>query len=195
MNIYVFGAGALGSNLMTNIVVDIQLKNVVFFTIDYDTVEARNIQAGTQFYFREQIGKQKVDALRMNVYTFFNKKITAINKKIAQSNISEFSTDDSLFIDAFDNASSRNLLYTYCKQNKINCIHIGFSPQFTFEVTWNDAYSVQDNSNLKIDICELSGARSFIKTVCGMASQVILQYVNKSEKINLIGNKYISSKA
>jgi len=192
MKIYIFGLGAIGSNLLTNLIMD--TKDVEFIIIDKDKVEVRNIQAGTQFYFRDQIGNSKVKALKMNVYNLFGKKIS----NIIEQNINEMIVGNILYdkpdlvVDTFDNAVSRNMLGDFCKKTNIDCVHVGFSPQYTFEVTWNEDYPEQDGTNQGIDICEMIGARAFVQAVSGLASQVILQFIRDKKKINIAGNKFIS---
>jgi len=193
MKIYIFGLGAIGSNLLTNLVMD--TKDVEFIIIDKDKVEARNIQAGTQFYFRDQISNSKVKALKMNIYNLFGKKIhSQFEVNVDEKNINNILLPESadLVIDTFDNAVSRNMLRKFCKKFNMNCVHIGFSPQYTFEVTWNEDYQEQDGANQGIDICEMIGARAFVQAVSGLASQVILQFIRDKKKINIAGNKFIS---
>ena len=191
MNIYIFGCGAIGSNLLTNLICD--YNDAVYTVIDKDKVESRNIQAGTQFYFREQIGMFKTAALRLNIYQTFNKKIDSVVKEIKNDKdiLELINSKDSLIVDSFDNAKSRNLLTKVCLENNINCIHVAFSPQMTFEIVWNRKDLLYDEINQGIDICEAVGARSFIKSVCGIAGNVIIDFFKNNIKKDIIGNKFL----
>ena len=69
MKILIVGIGALGSNLASNLIADtVNNKKHVYTLLDYQTVEARNIQAFTQEYLPEQIGLPKLRAMRINLY-------------------------------------------------------------------------------------------------------------------------------
>ena len=62
MKIGIAGAGGLGSNVALNLV---RSGIDAFRIVDFDCVEASNLNR--QFYFRDQIGRPKVEALRENL--------------------------------------------------------------------------------------------------------------------------------
>jgi len=194
--IIVFGCGAIGSNLIHNMAHDI--KGVEFYAVDRDRIEARNIQAGTQFFTREQLNMYKPMALQINIYRATGVKINPIVADINSENavmamlkskgMTDIESGKILFIDCFDNASSRNLINAFAKDYELYCLHMAFSPQFTFDVQWGDAKF--DDTNHKIDICEMQGARSFIQYVAGLGSSVVLDFIQKGKQLNLFGNRY-----
>ena len=186
MKILICGLGALGSNLACNLVSD--KKDAAYTILDYDTVEARNLQAHTQAYRKEQIGILKTNALRINLYNEYNVIVETINEKIGHVTLKVLKNFD-LIIDCFDNFEARTLVTDSCKHLDIPCIHLGFSPQFTYQIAWNENYEPQ-NGNDAIDICSMAGAASFIRFVSGLGAYVILEYLNNGKKIEIIGNRF-----
>lgn len=194
-NVIIMGAGAIGSNLVTNLSADLKDK-ISLVVCDYDTVEPRNYQAGTQAYFKEQNGKPKVSALALNIYRQFGVQIVPVNRKFEESGLGYFEWNfpladnlNMLVIDCFDNFESRNLLSQFCAHRSLDCLHIGFSPQKSFEICWNKNYQVPDDANNEIEICEMVGARSFIMFVTGLAGIVVQEFLATGEKLNFVGNR------
>jgi len=187
--ILVLGAGAIGSNLCANLAIDLKDKAEIT-VLDFDKVEPRNWQAGTQFYRSEQRGKYKVEALTFNIYKWLGIGLNPFNIQISRNNIGLLG-DFSLIIDAFDNFESRKLVYGYCKQGKTDCLHVGFSPQMTFEIMWNENYTPPtDYAEDTFDVCEANGARSFVHLVSAMASLVVQEYIKNGEKKAFVGNRF-----
>lgn len=97
-NIFVAGAGGIGSNTSHYLVRSGFLN---FKIIDFDIVNLSNLNR--QFYFLDQVGKFKVDALKDNLLKI-NKKlnITLLNGKIEDFDIFEITKDSDIIIEAFD---------------------------------------------------------------------------------------------
>jgi len=193
MIIYILGCGAIGSNIAMNLAFDRRDENLML--IDFDKVEPRNYQFGTQQYFREQVGARKVEALTMNIYraTGGVKNIKFMEMKLwekgGDSCYPAFSKDD-LVIDCFDNYESRELIRRLSQQKSFDCFHVGFSPSMTFEICWNEDYKTPDDTHSEFDICEAQGARSFIQYVSGLATNVINTYLEKGDKLSMVGRKF-----
>ncbi len=190
--ILILGTGALGSNLAANIAAD--LRNEVDITVlDYDTVEERNVQAGTQFYMRDQIGMKKTEALQYNIYKWFGKQIEILTEMLNDEVwFTNRHTEYDLVIDCFDNENSRQLVQDYFSLNTLdfNLLHCGFSDQMTFEVCWAEHYEVPEDKNNAKDVCEMLGAGSFIKMAAGAAAYAVNTYIFAGQKINMIGNRF-----
>lgn len=178
--IVVFGAGAAGSNLLLNLVC--AHPDLQFLVVDFDKVELRNITAGTQPYSKADINRPKVQALQRIIQTTYNKKIDILNKEI--KGVSDFANlgKNTLLVDAFDNAKSRNLFVKL----PYHTVHIGFSAALTGEVVWNQLFTpmVESKSDKNIDVCEMYLARPFIQSLTGIAALVISKFIEKQEKIN-----------
>lgn len=191
--VLVLGAGALGSNLVANLASD--LRNEVEITVlDYDTVEERNVQAGTQFYMPDQIGQLKVEALQYNVYKWFGKEIHIDSRELEFANEIYFDQEEDnpdLTIDCFDNNNARQLVQDAWKNyGHVPTLHCGFSSKMTFEISWADNYEVPDDNPHTVDVCEMQGAGSFIKMVSAVASRTVMEFVTTGEKKYFIGNRF-----
>ncbi len=201
MRIFFFGCGAVGSNIALNLAYD--RKDWQYVLIDKDKIEDRNIIAGTQGYFRDQMGMLKTKAMRLNLYKLSGVEAEAVNisventksiDNIVQDIVNKKGYgDECLFVDGFDNREARGVVYEYAKSNNVPCVHIGFSGQKTYEITWNEKYELP-TIDKKVDICAMPGMRSFIFYVTGLASSIIQHYSDKREKINVIGNQFMIAK-
>ncbi len=193
MKILICGVGALGSNITSLLVPDLKGEHEITI-LDMDTVEERNVQAGTQFYMPDQIGMSKVEALQYNIYKWYQRDIIIDEHELAYGD--EFYHD--LIIDCFDNSSSRKLLQemydvgAWIKNQAIpyDLLHVGFSDQFTFAIEWADNYKVPGDIMSGFDICASEGAASFIKMVSALAAQTIQNFLSTNHKREFIGNKF-----
>lgn len=183
MKYIIFGLGAIGSNLVSQL---IHLDNESgFYGVDFDNVEQRNIP--TQSYFQNHIGIPK--PLAMSIIIGLKKQkpfFTPVVKRITNYDdpvITEFANnDDYLLVDCFDNTQSRRYL-----EGIDNCLHIGFSPKYTAEIIWGKKYTAPDDiKSEENDICEMVGAVPFIHYVVSLASINIMNYINSGEQ-----NSYI----
>ena len=81
IHLMVCGAGAVGSNLVNNLVRQGIRKITV---IDFDRVEAHNV--GTQTYTESDVGMFKVEALQAEMFRAVGVEITAIRQKLTERN-------------------------------------------------------------------------------------------------------------
>lgn len=182
------GVGALGSNLAANLASD--LRNEIDLTILYfDTVEERNVLAGTQFYMPDQISQSKVEALQYNIYRWYGKEIQIINENVNKVNLINYD----LIIDCFDNYEARKYIqdmWSNTLGHDTDLLHCGFSDKLTFEISWAHNYEIPDDNPKAKDVCEMQGAGSFVKMVAGIASRTVVEYVTNDEKRYFIGNRF-----
>jgi len=192
--IYIFGLGAIGSNLLLQLVK--KYPDFTFIGIDYDKVEERNIL--TQAYLTPHIGILKTHAmtaiLGLNSPAFRKFGYSPISVKVESENqlceimFKNASTKGNLYIDCFDNAFGRKLF----KARNDDILHIGFSPQYTAEIIWNENYtSPNDIPEDQDDICEMPDAVPFINFVVSLACMNISNFIaNNVKKDLIITDKY-----
>ncbi len=100
------GAGGLGSNCASS------LARAGFkkFTIaDFDVIDPSNLDR--QFYFADQIGMNKVDALKINLLRINpGLKVKTVNKKIEKAAIAKLFGDCDCVIECFDGAEYKSML-------------------------------------------------------------------------------------
>lgn len=100
------GAGGLGSNCAAALA----RSGVGTLVIsDFDTLEKANINR--QFYFADQIGMQKTEALKLNIERI-NPKIKMIvhNTKLDKENIPVIYSGCDVIVEAFDSADMKEML-------------------------------------------------------------------------------------
>lgn len=104
------GAGGLGSNCA------VALARVGVGTIiisDFDIVFETNLNR--QYFFQDQIGLKKVDALKQNIKRI-NPEINIIDNyiKLNENNIVEIYKDCDIIVEAFDLAEMKQMLIETC---------------------------------------------------------------------------------
>jgi len=188
-DIKIFGIGAAGSNTFLHLLYAYPALN--YSVIDFDTIENRNFEAGTQPYSKMDLNRPKTQALQRIATTLKNKKIEAINKKITSSkDITAMVKDPktTLLIDCFDNADSRNL---FTSLKKYNVLHIGFSATLCGEAVWDDTFVPMNSSKADsgIDVCENTISRSFVFSLSALSSMIIINFIENEIKENLYFDK------
>lgn len=100
------GAGGLGSNVAVNLV---RSGFKGFKIVDFDKVEASNLNR--QFYFSDQIGQNKVEALKINLLRISNDlNLDMVVKKIEKGEAFEIFSDCDILVEAFDKAEYKAML-------------------------------------------------------------------------------------
>jgi sulfur carrier protein ThiS adenylyltransferase len=102
------GAGGLGSNCAFNLVrTGVRSLKIV----DFDVVEPKNLNR--QFYFLDQVGMSKVDALKLNLQRICpDVTIETSSERIESDNIVELFSDCDIVVEAFDKAAYKSMLVT-----------------------------------------------------------------------------------
>ena len=170
------GAGALGSNLAVNLCRSGFRKLSV---IDKDRVEEKNI--GTQVYSLDDVGGKKADILRNIIFREVGEEISVQSVELAERNVGKVLKDAKLVVDAFDNTASRKLVYDFCREHSIACLHTGVNESYG-EIRWNENYRVPSDAGL--DVCDYPLARNLILMVVAVASEVLVNYFLNDEKRN-----------
>lgn len=113
--IFIAGAGGLGSNVAM-LLVKAGADNLK--VIDFDSIEPANINR--QFYFRDQVGMVKVEALKANLLRIN----PDINIEIANVRLTPENTDDvipatpEIILECFDGAESKALIVSFCLKQR-----------------------------------------------------------------------------
>jgi sulfur carrier protein ThiS adenylyltransferase len=100
------GVGGIGSNVAVNLVRS-GLENLKI--VDFDRVEASNLNR--QFYFFDQIGRLKVEALAENLRRIRPEvRIETVVARIDQANCRMIFADCDLIVEGFDRQSDKKML-------------------------------------------------------------------------------------
>jgi len=100
------GAGGLGSNCALNLV---RSGFKTLKIVDFDRVEVSNLNR--QFYFYDQVGMPKVEALKINLKRINpDVEIEAVHDKITLANIHHIFNNCDIVIEAFDNPAYKKMI-------------------------------------------------------------------------------------
>jgi sulfur carrier protein ThiS adenylyltransferase len=100
------GAGGLGSNCALNLVRSGFRRLII---VDFDVIVPSNLDR--QFYFLDQVGLNKVEALKTNLLRVnSNLEIEALVKKIDKENIREIFKDCDIVVECFDRVEYKKML-------------------------------------------------------------------------------------
>jgi sulfur carrier protein ThiS adenylyltransferase len=106
VRIGIAGAGGLGSNCAVHLVRS-GFKN--FVIADFDRIEKSNLNR--QFYFMNQLGRSKVDALCENLKSINpNLDITVHTTAVTRENVHDIFDGCDVIVEAFDDAAAKKAL-------------------------------------------------------------------------------------
>jgi len=165
------GAGAIGSNLMDNVVRQ-GFKKIT--AIDFDRVDDHNRH--TQLWGRRDVGQLKVAAMKTAVFNSMGVTITDISRKLEASNVDKYLKKGTLVIDGFDNPESRALVHEHCQKNQVACLHVGLYKDVA-EIAWDSVYRVP-KAVQGMDVCEYPLARNIILLAITVATECIIRYLD-----------------
>lgn len=166
--IIVCGGGAIGSNLIDNLV---RQGVSSLRVIDKDRVETHNVN--TQTFDESDVGAMKANVIQAKAYRSVGADIEIESKELTAANIKKLLKGGDLIVDAFDNSASRKLLQEYCRAQKIPLVHAGLSDTYS-EVVWDQNYKVPSDS--KEDVCDNPMARNLILMTVAVLSEEIINF-------------------
>jgi len=113
-HVFVAGAGGLGSNAAMLLT---RAGTGALTIVDFDKVEPSNLNR--QFYFLDQLGRPKVDALRENLLRISPSiRITALQEKISESNCGKIMSGNyDLILECFDKAECKAMIASHVLAN------------------------------------------------------------------------------
>lgn len=171
------GAGALGSLLADNLARQGVRQLAV---IDFDRIEQHN--AGTQLYGQSDVGAKKVDVLKAQLFRSVGIELTVYDRRLDERNVKKFLRKAKLVVDTFDNSASRRLVTDFCREQRIDCLHLGMNADYG-EVRWNDGYRVPQDV-VEGDVCDYPLARNLILLLVVVGCETILRFALENEKEN-----------
>ena len=136
MRIVFCGVGALGSTAVLNCRnLDASLRFV-----DFDRVESKNLQA--QWFVKQSVGKNKAEALRLQLKNFYGIKAEALGVRLIAQNAKELLEGCDVAVDCFDNIASRLLLSEQAKSLGIPLVHGALAADGTFGIVrWDEGFT------------------------------------------------------
>lgn len=126
MRIVFCGVGALGSSaalLCRNLA-----ATLVF--VDFDRVESKNLAA--QAFVKPSIGKNKAEALKLQLANFHGVKAEAFGVRLEATNTEALLGTADLVVDCFDNENSRKLVSEFCRERTKPLVHAALAADGSF---------------------------------------------------------------
>jgi molybdopterin/thiamine biosynthesis adenylyltransferase len=177
--ICVCGAGALGSNLVNNLV---RQGFAQIAVVDMDRVEKHNI--ATQVYSRRDVGQMKANALKANIFQNTGQMLEAVDKELRDNNAKKILKGFDLIVDVFDNWKSRGLVGITATALSIPVVHAGMSDNGFAEIKWNDNYKIPVIEVEQKDICDYPLAANLVQLTSAVLAEAVVQFVSDGETLN-----------
>lgn len=149
MRLVVCGVGALGSTAVQYLrAVGAELR-----VVDFDRVESKNLLA--QWFVKQSLGKNKAEAIRLQLANFYGVKAEAFGVRLAATNASELLADCDLALDCFDNADSRIVLSDAARARGIPLLHGALAADGRFGlVRWDERFTADREDRAGAATCE-----------------------------------------
>lgn len=172
MRILFCGVGALGSTtalLCRNLPVELAFA-------DHDRVESKNLLA--QAYTRQAVGRNKAEALRLQLLNFYGVKAQAYPVRLEATNIETVGGAAGLLVDCLDNAAGRRLLSGYARAAGKPLVHAGVSGDGTFGlVRWDERFTPDEEDAPGQATCADGAHLPLIAQISATLARVVQDYV------------------
>lgn len=149
MRVVLCGVGAIGSTAALagrNLPVSWRL-------VDFDRVESKNLLA--QAFVKQSVGKNKAEALRLQLHNFYGIKAEARGVRVADENVAALCRDADLMVDCFDNFDSRLVLTKFARSTGKPLVHAALSGDGTFGlIRWDERFSADREDEAGQATCE-----------------------------------------
>jgi hypothetical protein len=166
------GVGALGSTAAT---LCRTLPATLAFA-DFDRVEAKNLLS--QAYTRQAVGKNKAEALRLQLRTFYGVETHAYPVRLTADNISTVAAGADLLVDCLDNIAGRRVVLTYAGATGTPSVHAGLSGDATFGlIRWGERFVPDAEDEPGQATCEAGEHLPFIALVSATLANVVADFV------------------
>ena len=171
------GVGALGSNA----VVACRNLEVQLVLIDFDRVESKNCLS--QAFVKPSVGKNKAEALKLQLSNFWGVKAEAFGVRIGEDNVQTLCGAADLLVDAFDNAKSRRILSTFARSAQKPLVHAAVSADGTFGlVRWDERFEPDEEGTPGAATCEGGEHLPLIAQIGATLARTVQDFVQKGEK-------------
>jgi molybdopterin-synthase adenylyltransferase len=200
------GVGALGSNA----VVACRSLDATFALVDHDRVESKNCLA--QAFVKASIGKNKAEAMRLQLGSFWGVKAEAFPVRLVAENVDALCGSADLVVETFDDAPSRRLLSSWAQEAQAQAraraqreketrpaqlLHAGLSADGTFGlVRWEERFAADEppphgGSGAGAATCRAGEHLPLVTLVAAALAVTVQAYVERGERIDrLVSRTY-----
>lgn len=177
VTIGIAGAGGLGSNCAVNLVRSGFIKFVI---VDFDVIDYSNLNR--QFYFYNQVGRPKVEALQENLLAINpNLSLEISQQKIEEHNVEGIFQRCDIIVEAFDQAPYKKMIVEhYIQSDKLIVSASGIAG-------WSNSddlktHKIRGNFYLVGDLCsgvspKLPPCAPRVSIAAAKQANIILQYI------------------
>lgn len=172
MRLLFCGVGALGSHAAT---LCRTLPAELAFA-DFDRVEAKNLLA--QAYTRQAVGKNKAEALRLQLRTFYGVESAVFPVRLTAQNIAQIAAGADLLVDCLDNIDGRLVVLDHARATGTASVHAGLAADGTFGlVRWGDRFRPDAEDEAGQATCEGGEHLPFVGLVAAVLAGIIRDFV------------------
>ena len=177
MRIVFCGVGAVGS---TAAIFCRNLPATLVF-VDFDRVESKNLLA--QAYTKPSLGKNKAEALKAQLLSFWGIKTEAFGVRVGQENVEALCGAADLVVDAFDNKASRVVLSDFARANEKPLVHAAISGDGTFGlVRWDERFVPDAEDHAGQATCEGGEHLPMLGALGASLARVIQDFAKGGER-------------
>jgi molybdopterin/thiamine biosynthesis adenylyltransferase len=171
------GVGALGSTAVQYLRnVDAELR-----LVDFDRVESKNLAA--QWFVKQSVGKNKAEAVRLQLANFYGAKAEAMSVKLGEHNAAQLLAGATLAVDCFDNADSRLVLSAAARSGGIPLVHGALSADGTFGlVRWDERFTADREDTPGQATCEGGEHLPMIGLVGATLARTIQDFLKNGDR-------------
>jgi hypothetical protein len=196
MNIIIFGAGALGSEISIELARRAKALEfpLALHIIDYDDVEERN--TFSQAFVPEDIGNMKVDSVARITSQFVE---TAVYPTKIETHKDFPEVENAIMINCVDNIPARQQAWLWALGTSSPLIHAGLSPDGHGVVNWTTpehddfmyplGQEYPETEEIKLPPCELASLRSLIRGTASAVVESLMIYLG-IDSLELISKKW-----
>jgi hypothetical protein len=166
------GVGALGSHAATLC----RTLGAELALADFDRVETKNLLS--QAFTRQAVGKNKADALRLQLRTFYGVEAAAYPVRLSAQNIAEVAAGADLLVDCLDNVASRLVVLDHARASGTASVHAGLAADGTFGlVRWGERFSPDAEDSEGQATCEGGEHLPFIGLLAAALAGAVRDFV------------------
>ncbi|HZJ65598.1 MAG TPA: ThiF family adenylyltransferase [Kofleriaceae bacterium] len=175
--VVVCGVGALGSTAVhycRNLDVELRL-------VDFDLVVSKNLAA--QLFVKQSVGKNKAEAIRLQLANFYGAKAEALGVRLAATNAAQLLAGCGLAVDCFDNADSRIALAEAARAAGVPLVHAALAGDGTFGIVrWDERFVADREDAAGQATCEGGEHLPMIGLVGATLARAIQDFVRAGDR-------------
>ena len=181
MRIVFCGVGALGSTaavLCRSLGVELRL-------VDFDRVESKNLSA--QAFVKQSLGKNKAEALKMQLWNFWAVKAEALPVRVVAENVAEVCAGAQLVVDCFDNRAGREVLSAHARAAGLPLVHAALAGDGRFGlVRWDERFAPDAEAQAGQATCEGGEHLPFIGLLSAALARTIQDFLEDGTRRDAI---------